>query len=94
VSLFGASIRALAGLICDSGDGGACAGESCGGGVGSCIGTSMLESTLSFALKPGDGFNSCVVTLRASSGGQVARLVLLSCSIGESMASSGVGIVR
>jgi hypothetical protein len=53
VSRFGASIRALVGLMCVSGGGGVCAGESCGGGVGSCMGTSMLDSTLLFALKPG-----------------------------------------
>jgi hypothetical protein len=94
VSLFGASVRALEGLICDAGDGDACAGLSCGGGVCSCIGTSMLKSTSLLALNVGVSFSACAVVMRASSGGQVVREAVLSCSTGESIASSGVGMVR
>jgi hypothetical protein len=96
VSLFGASIRALEGLLCESEfeDGGACAGVSCGGGVGSCIGTSMVGPTLLLSLNCADGFNSCALAMRASSGGHVVREAVLSCSTGEGIASSGVGMVR
>ena len=85
VSLFGASIRALEGLLCES--------ES-EGGVGSCIGTSMVGPTLLLSLNCGDAFNSCALAMRASSGGHVVREVVLSCSTGEGIASSGVGMVR
>jgi hypothetical protein len=54
VSLLGASMRALEGLEWASVVGCACAGVSCGGGVGSCIGTSIADSTLLAALKAGD----------------------------------------
>jgi hypothetical protein len=46
VSLLGAFMRALDGLVWVSVVEGACVGESCGGGVGSCIGTSIADSTL------------------------------------------------
>lgn len=39
-------------------------------------------------------FISWAVGLRASSGGQVERPAMLSCSTGATIASSGVGIVR
>jgi hypothetical protein len=92
ISLAGGFMWAPAGLVCVSNDGCACADGSCGGGVGNCIGTSMLDSPLLAALKSGDSFNSCAVVVRSSSGGQVAREVVLSCSTGESIASSGVGM--
>ena len=96
VSLFGASIRALEGLLCESEpeDGGACAEVSCRGGVGSCIGTSMVGPTLLPSLNRGDAFNSFALAMRASSGGHVVREAVLSCSTGEGIASSGVGMVR
>lgn len=46
MSRAGASMRALSGLVWLSGAGGACAGASCGGGVGSCMGTSMSGLSL------------------------------------------------
>jgi hypothetical protein len=82
MSLVGASMCGLEGLL------------SCGGGVGSCNGMSMADSTLLAALKSEDWFNPCAVVMRDSSGGQVAREVVLSCSTGETIASSGVGMVR
>jgi hypothetical protein len=54
VSLLGASMRALEGLVRLSVVGCVCAGESCGGGVGSCMGTSIEDSTWSAALNVGD----------------------------------------
>jgi hypothetical protein len=94
VSRAGASMRALEGLLC--GSGGGCAREdgSCGGGVGSCIGTSMTESPLLLALKSGVWLNARVGVTRDSSGGQVERPAMLSCSTGDTIASSGVGMVR
>jgi hypothetical protein len=94
ISLAGASMWVLAGFMWVSGDGCACAGGSCGGGVGNCIGMSMVDSTLLAELKLSDSFSSCAVMMRNSSGGQVVREVVLSCSTGETIASSGVGMVR
>lgn len=94
MSRLGASISALEGLLCVSA-GDCAAGESWGGGVGCCMGTSGVDSTLmSFAMYSRAAFSSRAVMLRASSGGQVARLAMLSCSTGETIASSGVGIIR
>jgi hypothetical protein len=96
ISLLGASMPVLEGLLWVSA--GVCArvGESCGGGVGCCIGTSGAELALLSLAGFRASFNSCVVVvvMRDSSGGQVVRPVMLSCSNGETMASSGVGIVR
>jgi hypothetical protein len=98
VSLLGASMRALEGLervsVCGCVCGCVCAGASCGGGVGSCIGTSIADSTLLAALNAGDWGNSCATVFRDSSGGHVARPAMLSCSTGETITSSGVGMVR
>jgi hypothetical protein len=44
MSLAGSSMSAPEGLPCESDGDGACAGESCGGGVGSCMGTSGAAS--------------------------------------------------
>jgi hypothetical protein len=94
ISLEGGSMWVPAGLVCASNDGCACAEGSCGGGVGNCIGTSMLDSPLLAALNSGGSFRSCAAVVYSSSGGQVARDVVLSCSTGEAIASSGVGMVR
>jgi hypothetical protein len=97
MSLLGASMSVLEGLLWVSV--GVCArvGES-RGGVGCCIGTSGAELALLSLAEFRASFNSCVVVVRMrdSSGGQVVRPVMLSCSTdGETIvASSGVGIVR
>jgi hypothetical protein len=95
MSLLGASMSVLEGLLWLSAGDCARVGESCGGGVGCCIGTSGVELALLSLAGLCASFNSCVVVLRKSSGGQVVRPVMLSCSTGgETIASSGVGIVR
>jgi hypothetical protein len=75
---------ALEGLLCASGGSCAPARGSCGGGVGDCMGASKVGSPCL------DAFNSCAAPLRASSGGQVVRLAMLSCAIGNT--SDGVGM--
>lgn len=93
VSRFGASIK-FDGLMWSSGRDCARVDGSCGGGVGCCIGASMTDSTSLVALLAGAPFNSCALVMRASSGGQVARPAMLSCSTGGTVASSGVGMFR
>lgn len=96
MSLLGDSMSSgLAGLRCGSVGDGATPGSSCGGGVGCCMGTSGAESTVAAAVEDRAAFMSRPVgRMRTSSGGQVERPAMLSCSTGETIASSGVGIVR
>jgi hypothetical protein len=47
--------------------------------------------SLSLWIELGASFNPW---MRDSSGGQVVRLVMLSCSTGDTIASSGVGMMR
>jgi hypothetical protein len=93
ISRFGASI-VFDVLVWSSEGDCACVDGSCGGGVGCCIGASTTDSTLLLALLPCASFNSCALVMRVSSGGQVARPAMLSCSTGETVASSGVGMFR
>src|SRR5690242_13362644 len=89
MSLLGASMLALDGLLCVSvGD---CSRVPCGGGVGCCcIGGRRAESTSLLVLLSWVSLSSpCSVEVCVSSGGHVAR----SCSAGKTT-SSGVGIVR
>lgn len=94
MSLLGASMSVLAGLECASPGDCAWTGDSWGGGVGCCIGTSGADSTLLAAVMLASWFNARVVVMRDSSGGQVVRPAMLSCSETVAIASSGVGIVR
>lgn len=85
ISLLGASMLVLDILLWISSGAWVGSRELCGEGVGCCMGTLGLVVS----------FNSWVGIMRASSGGQVVRPAMLSCSTGETMASSsGVGIVR
>lgn len=94
MSLAGASMSAVEGLLWASAGGWPWSGSSWGGGVGCCMGASRAGlALLSWVVCRGP-LNSWAVLARDSSGGQVARPVMLSCSTGETMASSGVGIVR
>lgn len=94
MSLLGASMLALDGLLCVStGD---CSRVPCGGGVGCCsIDRRCAGSTSLLALIPRVLLDSWGLEVRASSGGHVARLATLlsCCSTGETTTSSGVGIV-
>lgn len=76
-------------LVCASAGVCAGAGDACGGGVGCCMGG---DSTLLAAVLLRAPCTSWAVMVRDSSGGQVVRPEMLSCSTGETMASSGVGV--
>lgn len=90
MSLLGPSMSVLAGLECAPGGD----GDPCGGGVGCCIGTWGADSAWLSAVASPCGCSSLAETMRASSGGQVVRPAMLSCSTGETRASSGVGILH
>ena len=93
MSLFGVSMSAPEGLVWLSAGVCACSGQSWGGGVGSCVGTWATWVALLSWLECRSSFNARPSPLRDSSGGQVVRAFMSSCSTGETMASSGVGMV-
>jgi hypothetical protein len=95
MSLLGESTSVLDSLVWISSGAWVCSREFCGDGVGCCMGTWGIELALLSWVEPRGSFNSCVVMMRDSSGGQVGRPAMLSCSTGKTMASSsGVGMVR
>lgn len=94
MSRAGVSISALEGLLWVSAGIWPCSRESWGGGVGCCMGAWDARLASLLWLDSRSWFNSCAVRERDSSGGQVARPAMLSCSTDGTMASSGVGIVR
>lgn len=94
MSLAGDSMSAVEGLEWVLGGLWARSEGSWGGGVGCCIGARGAEGALPSWADCGSSLGPWGACVRNSSGGQVARPAMLSCSMDETMASSGVGIVR